>query len=157
MKCNEAVIIRNVKIGCVIFVGIGITFVFMMLAILFGLSLLDKFTPSGERRALPESAKNIEEYSSTSWNGDCLRLLKAEMPESEYPAYISRLDNLVKYNPEIHTGDYSSIRMGAGDAPEWWDPPYTDETRYFIYTPGEDHVFYCVYGKGYVYAYCCYW
>ncbi len=67
---------RGVKWGCVALV-VG---VLSLTAILY---LLDTFMPSAARRALPESATDIQEYYSDSWNGDFVCLIKAQLPEGD--------------------------------------------------------------------------
>jgi len=135
---------RGVKWGCIApLIGI--------LSLIAVLLLLDTFMPSGARRALPSSAADIQEYYSDSWNGDFVRLLKARLPEEDYEDYAKSLDLTIRFDESKHADIRSSIDMGAGDAPSWWDPPRSNDTTYFDHVKGDDYVQTLKYSNGTVY------
>ena len=120
--------------------------------------LLDTFLPSGPRRALPESAYDIQEYYSDSgWNGDFLRVIKAKLPEKDYESYAKALGLATRYDSSKHEDIKSYIDIGAGDTPVWWDPPKASVTTYFEYTKGDGYVKTLKYSDGTVYLFIVSW
>lgn len=141
---------RGVKWGCIA-PGVGVPLLFVALL------LLDTYLPSGVRRALPESATDIQEYYSDSWNGDFVRLLKARMSEEAYGDYAKALGLVTRFDESKHADIRSSIDMGAGGAPSWWDPPRSSDTTYFKHLKGDDFVKTLKYSNGTVYVFITSW
>lgn len=141
---------RGVKWGCIApLIGI-----LLLIAVLL---LLDTFMPSGARRALPRSATHIQEYYSDSWNGDFVRLLKARLPVEDYEDYAKSLDLTIRFDESKHADIRSSIDIGAGDVPSWWDPPRSSDTTYFDHVKGDDYVQTLKYLNGTVYLFIVSW
>jgi len=119
--------------------GFGIP-VIGFLALLSGFYIVDTAMPSNARRALPQSATHVQEYYSDSWNGDFVRLIRADLPEKDYEEYAKRLNLSLRYDETRHKEIRSLIEIGAGEAPDWWNPPRASATTFFKYTKGNDHV-----------------
>jgi hypothetical protein len=141
---------RGVKLGC-------LAPIIVLLSLIGGLFLLDAFLPSGVRRALPESATDIQEYYSDSWNGDFVRLIKARLPEGDYHQYAKALNLSTRFDESKHSDIRSKIDIGAGDAPAWWDPPQSSSTTYFDHVKGDDYVKTLKYSNGTVYLFITSW
>ena len=141
---------RGVKWGCIAPV-VGV------LSLIAFLYLLDTFMPSAAGRALPESANDIQEYYSDSWNGDFVRLVKARLPEGDYEEYAKALNLSTRFDDSKHADIRSTIDIGAGDAPAWWDPPRSSSTTYFDHVKGDDYVQTLKYSDGTVYLFIVSW
>ena len=123
----------------------------LLALLILGIFVADKVIPSSARRALPSSATDIQEYyADFGMTGDFVRVLKARLPESDFPEYASNL-SLTKYAPAIHGAEYDTIKTGAGDVPKWWDQPQPMDNCYFKYTPGEDYYTRITWSDGWVY------
>ncbi|MEI6071520.1 MAG: hypothetical protein WCS31_06990 [Verrucomicrobiae bacterium] len=133
----------GVKWGCLV------PIVPILIAIV-GVVLLNRFTPSAPRSKLPPSATDIQEYYSVSGNGDFVRLIKAKMPQQEYPEYARRLQLVTIFDPATHRNLESMINIGIGGAPPWWNPPKASKTTYFENNKS-DYLQVLSYSNGYVY------
>ena len=126
-----------------------IAFGFIGLVALF---VVDDIVPSAARRALPDSADSVREYYSDAWiNPDFVRLVKAELPSEDYPRFATALGLTQRFDPVIHGDMRSTLEMGIGDAPEWWDPPSATTTTYFDHVEGGEFVEVLRYNNGTVY------
>jgi hypothetical protein len=115
----------GIKWGCLVFLAV----VVMVVAVIF---IHDTSVPSSARRALPKSAANIREYYSDSWNGDFIRLIRADLRGwDDYIAYAKTLGFSERYSKVKHADIKTIIGMGAGNAPGWWTPPPVDENTFF--------------------------
>lgn len=123
---------------------------FVILLIL-GCMLVDEVVPSQARRALPGSASDVQEYYSDSWNGDFIRLIKAKLPRKDYEEYARVLGLTERFDPIKHAEIKSMIGIGAGDAPDWWNPPMTRDTTFFEHVKGDDNVRALNYSNGSVF------
>lgn len=123
----------------------------VILALILGLFLLDTFMPSGARRALPNSATEVQEYYWDSFNGDYERSVKARMPEKDFPLYARNLGLSVRFDPVVHADIASKISMHIPGAPSWWTPPPAGPTTYFRYEKGHDWLQALAYSEGYAY------
>ena len=74
----------------------------VILALILGVYLLDTFMPSAARRALPNSATEVQEYYSDSWNGDYVRCVRAKMPEADFPLYAKNLGLTERFDRVAH-------------------------------------------------------
>ena len=135
---------RGVKWGC----NAPVLCVLSLIAILY---LFDSSYPSAARRALPESATDIQEYYSDSWNGDFVRLIKARLPEGDYEEYAKALNLSTRFDDSKHADIRSTIDISVGDSPAWWDPPRSSGTTYFDIVKGDDCVQTLKYSNGTVY------
>jgi hypothetical protein len=136
---------NTTKIGCLCY---GCLFPIGIVALLFlVLFIVDIFVPSNARRALPESASEVKESSSEAWNGDCMRLLVARLPENDFPKYANNLGLKEKYDPQIH-GSVSLLHMHVGGVP-WWNEPTELDNCYFKL--GKDYIMRIKWKDGWVY------
>jgi hypothetical protein len=104
------------------------------------------------KKALPSSATNIEEDLSHGLFGtDHSRLLKADLPEESYLEYAQSLDLTTCYDAETHSNIETTLNMGVGGAPTWWNPPIVGENTYFEHIEGDDHLRVLRYFEGSVY------
>jgi hypothetical protein len=121
-----------------------------ILAIAFSI-IISSLIPSAARKALPSSARNIQEHYIGGFHPDFVRLLKAELPEEDLSTYLSNLNLTVKYDPEIHSKIKSTINIRYGDAPNWWDEPHSLDQCYFDYTQGDEYLKRVKWKNGWVY------
>jgi hypothetical protein len=122
-----------------------------VIVILCVLWLIDTFLPSADRRALPNTASEVQEYYSDSWNGDFVRLLKARLPESDYESYAKNRGLTQRFDPIAHEDIRSMIEINAADAPYWWGPPPASTKTFFRYERGDHWVQTLSYSHGTVY------
>lgn len=122
----------------------------VILALILGLFLLDAFLPSAARRALPDSATDVQEYYSDSWNGDYVRCVRAKLPETDFPLYAKNLGLTERFDPVAHTDIASMINIGVG-GPAWWTPPSAGPTTYFQHKRDDDFLQVLKYSGGYAY------
>jgi hypothetical protein len=127
-----------------------------VVAIIF-LFIVGILIPSHSRKALPPSAKNIQEHHTGGLHPDFVRFIKAELPEQDLVTYISNLNINVKYDPDIHLHIKSQISKGFGDAPAWWDEPLNLDNCYFNYIPEDEYLQRVKWENGYVYYSVCSW
>ena len=123
---------KTTKYGCVVPV---------VLVIALGLAIwvLDNVVPSSAVRALPASASGVREYYHDNFTGDYVRVVKANMTESDYQTYARSLGLTERFDPTRDSDIESSI--GARLCGEvWWDPPSPSESTYFRHTRGEEHM-----------------
>ena len=119
--------------------------------IILAILVADKVIPSRARRALPDSATDIQEYyADAGFNGDFIRILKARLPESDFQRYAVNLA-LTKYNPSIHGSEYDTIHISIGDVPKWWDEPRNIDNCYFNYIPEKEYITRITWNNGWVY------
>lgn len=135
---------KALKWGCLI----PLVLIFAIISALF---VADRFIPSSASRALPASASEIQEYYSDSWNGDYVRCIKAKLPEAEVSTYASHLGLTHKFDPANDAIKESTINIGFGDAPIWWNPPRASQTTFFNDEKGHEFVQVLKYSEGYVY------
>lgn len=96
----------------------------------------------------------MQEYYHDSWTGDFVRLLKARLPQADFPQYAKNLGLTERFDPVIHAdigGTIHSLRFVAGK--KWFDPPPADQTTYFRHERGRHHSYSEVlwYSNGFVY------
>lgn len=106
--------------------------------------------PSTARRSLPESATDVQEHYSDSWNGDYVRCIKARLPEIDLPLYAKKLGLSERFDPAAHH-DIANLIDISFDGPDWWTPPPATQTTYFGYERGDDFLQVLKYSSGYVY------
>ena len=95
--------------------------------------------PSIARRALPDSATDIQEYySDGGFTGDFARVLKARLPEKDFPLYAKNFGLSEKYDPIKYGSTYDQLKTGVGSVPDWWDEPTDLGNCYFLHTPGKE-------------------
>ena len=122
----------------------------VILANIVTLVVWDMYVPSRPRRALPYSATQVQEYYSDCWNGDYIRLVKAKLPEADYPRYARNLGLTNRFDPIAHADIADHIMMSFG-GPGWWTPPAPSRTTYFAYKRGDCFIEVLKYSEGYVY------
>jgi hypothetical protein len=123
----------------------------VFLALILGVYLLDTFVPSAARRALADSATDVQEYYSGSWNGDYVRCLRAKLPEADFPLYAKNLGLTDRFDPVAHADIESMINIGFGDSPAWWTPPVAGPTTYFQHKRGDDFLQVLKFSDGYAF------
>ncbi len=123
----------------------------VILAVTLGLVALDYVMPSAPRKALPASATDVKEYYSGDWNGDYERLLRANIPEADYPLFAKSLGLKERFDPIAHADIASWINVGFSDQPPWWNPPTAGQTTYFEYDPKHYSLRVLKYSSGYAY------
>ena len=103
----------------------------MLVALLI---IVDKGVPSNARRALPESATEVQEYYSDSiFTGDFTRILKARLPEKDFPLYAKNLGLTEKYDSSKHNRrEHDDLETSMGGMPEWWNEPMELDNCYFL-------------------------
>lgn len=116
---------------------------------LVAMLLWDRFVPSLVRRALPVSATDVQEfYRDLSITGDYIRLLKAKLPEADYPRYARNLGLARRATPaEIRSRAF----FYCSPAPPWWSPPASFTNIFVKSLEGEDGWDALTYDSGYVY------
>ncbi|MCB1226490.1 MAG: hypothetical protein KDK99_11810 [Verrucomicrobiales bacterium] len=124
-----------------------------MIIFFVGIALYNKVSPSAERRALPESATEIEEYY---WEGgfmaqDFTRCLKAKIPRSEFAAYAHRLNFPHRYVKGENIESKTGLDFGPGLARPWFDPPRAVEADDVYYDSGQTYAATLKYKEPYVY------
>jgi len=79
----------------------------------------------------------VQEYYNDNWNGDFVRLLKARLPEADFPQYAKNLGLTERFDPVTHAdvdGIIHNLRFVSGQ--KWFDPPPADQTTYFKHQRG---------------------
>ena len=71
--------------------------------------------------------------------------------------FAKRIGLTQKFDPTAHADIKSVIEMGAGDAPNWWDPPAASSTTYFEHARGDDYVKTLYYSRGTTYLFITSW
>ncbi len=118
----------------------------------------DKFVPSSVRRALPESASEVQEFYHESGNGDFSRFLKAKLPESDVPLYAKHLGLSARFDPKVVGGrSLDSFVIALPEIKSWWNPPAENASTYINYDPGHDLIESLRYADGYVYFHASAW
>lgn len=122
-----------------------------MIGLLIGvLVFFDDWIPSRVVRALPDSASDVHEYYwDDGFTGDFVRVLKARMPESDFPAFVNNLGLIDKYDPAVHGSGRVSFSAMCGE--DWWNPPESLDNAYIEYRPGDDYYVVVKYHEGYAY------
>ncbi len=70
---------------------------------IIGFMFFDDLIPSNAVRALPGSATDVHEYYwDDGFKGDFVRVVKAKMPESDFPAFVNKLGLTDTYDPAVH-------------------------------------------------------
>jgi hypothetical protein len=94
----------------------------------------------------------VQEYYKDHWNGDFVRLLKARLPEPDFPQYAKNLGLTERFDPVTHADASSlvnSLRFVSGQ--KWFDPPHADRTTYLKHKRGDDYFEVLWYSNGFVY------
>ena len=123
----------------------------IIISLIIALYLFDKIVPSTARRSLPQSAAGIQEFYSSSWNGDYVRCIKARLTEADLSIYAKKLGINDQFDPIANTDIASTINMGFLDAPAWWTPPLASRTTYFQSKQNSHYLEILKYSEGYVY------
>jgi hypothetical protein len=125
----------------------------LVVALVCGLLLADRFIPSAARRALPGTATEIQEYfHEHGITGDATRLLRAKLPADEYPRYAERLGLRVHFDPKRDADIASILDSLRGIARQsWFTPPPADATTYLDRKSGIQFFTVLWYSDGYVY------
>jgi hypothetical protein len=106
--------------------------------------------PSNARRALPASATDVQEYYlNAGFTGDFTRILKARLPEKDFPLYAKNLGLTERYDPSKQSRDYGGLETSIGGMPEWWDEPLELDNCYFLL--GKEYVERIKWKDGWVY------
>ncbi len=122
------------------------------MTLIIGIIATDKFLPSKARRALPDSATDVQEYYYDSgFIGDFTRIIKARIPAHDFQNYARNLGLQHKYNPKTHKAEYDSLKMKIGNMPVWWDEPNNLDNCYFQHTPGDEYFERIKWQDGWVY------
>ncbi len=83
-----------------------------------------RYIPSAARRALPESAREVQEFYDTAFGGDYVRCIKAKLPEADFPVYARNLGLRRSFISSEHEGrGRRFVNIQVSWAPAWWDPP----------------------------------
>ena len=112
---------------------------------------LDSIFLSSARKALPDSATEVQEFYSGSWNGDYARCLKAKLPEADYPLFAKNLGLTEHFDARSNAEIASIINMGVDDAPKWWAPPAATSTTYALFKRGQKGLRVLKYSEGRAY------
>ena len=123
----------------------------LFFALILGVILLDAYMPSPDRRALPGSASEVQEYHSSSWNGDFLRCIKAKLPESNFPTFARNLGLTQRFDPVRHAHIAHRINVGVSHEVAWFTPPLAGPKTYFKYDPSRQSLMVLTFSDGYVY------
>ena len=122
---------RGVKWGCI--------FPVVLIVALVGLLFLaDAIIPSEARKALPKSATHVQEYYLGSI--DFVRLVKADLPRSDYFIYAENLNLSESFSSAKHEEIRQTLNIGIGDAPSWWTPPSANSLTFFDHVKGDDYL-----------------
>ena len=120
--------------------------------IVLGVLIVDKVVPSKARRALPDSASDVQEYyHDCLFPPDFVRVIKARLPEEDFQQYARNLGLTMKYDPNIHGSEYDHVKMLIGSVPDWWDEPRDLDNCYFKHTPGDEYFTRAKWKDGFVY------
>ncbi len=116
-----------------------LTPIVLVVVLIVGVIIVDKVVPSIACRALPDSATDIQEYySDGGFTGDFARVLKARLPEKDFPLYAKNLGLSEKYDPIKYGSTYDQLKTAVGSVPDWWDEPTDMGNCYFLHTPGKE-------------------
>ena len=131
-RSAEMKIPRPIKFGCLLPLAILVT-------LTAGVAIYDKFAPSAARKALPQSAADIEEYYREAGflAQDFTRCLKAKIPSDTVAGYANRLRLPHRYTSGQKVESIAGLDSGYGLVPSWFDPPAAvdaDEV-YYDYGP----------------------
>jgi hypothetical protein len=140
---------KTTKFGCV---------VPLILVIALGLAswVMDNVVSSSAIRALPASASGVREYYHDNFTGDYVRVVKANMTESDYHTYARSLGLTQRFDPARDDDFRPSIEAHlCGEA--WWDPPNASSGTYFRHTRGKERMQSLRFTHGTAYFLSCSW
>lgn len=131
--------------------GIGLPVAVIISALIYW----DLNRPTFQRLALPRCAQDVQEYISSSWQGNYILVIKARIPEKEFMPYVKRIGVITKYDPKVHDSDvYMALRMHLSE-PKWWDAPDDFNKCYFNINSNKGFISWARYVDGVVYVLFC--
>lgn len=125
----------------------------LVVALPAGFWAVDALAPSIVRQALPASATNVQEYySDDGFQGNFVRCLQADMPQSEMPSFAAKLGLTQRYDAQ-RNANLANLPLGFGtsDVISWWEPPLSLDGSYLEYAPGKSSYSIAKYENGRVY------
>ena len=122
-----------------------------LILLIAGVSLYDRYAPSPARRALPESATEVQEYYHGFFNGDYTRCIKAKMPNDKVDSFAAKLKLNEIYEKGRDVKSIAGLDTISGSSPAWFDSPRADDSEIVRYAAGTAWLSVLKYKSGYVY------